>query len=228
MKKVMLIFGSFLAATVITACGKSDGGGNNNVVTCNTTVINGVCQNGGVIPSTATTGTYGVLQLVIGTNTGDGLRAFLRNGMGVCDIATWSAGDAKCDNWLNGKWDIRFAVTPGSTSGIITLRVYPNLSGWSLNAGIYSPMGATCGVIYNYQYCEISFNTTVSMINNSQGLEYRTYGALNMPSNRSLLQLQAVDILTNRQDGTFSARIFFPSNGVYQQILSAGNIGRRQ
>lgn len=241
MNKLLLAVGSLLVASVLSACGSSGGGSNNNVG-CNGVIVNGVCQpNGGVIvPPYGTTyksGYYGPTSLMMGSNSGDGLRSFLRNAMGVCDVATWAWGDAKCDNWISGEWDVTIQLNstgqlkdgkyPTYTNGVATFRVYPRLSGWNLSAGLYSPMGASCGVINNYPYCQISLQMTPNWINNYQGLEFRGYGVQGTASALKLVQIQLTDILTNKQDGTYNMKVSFPNNNTPYVILQSSTITRR-
>lgn len=237
MKKMIYVLSIVAASALISACGKSSNSNNNNNGyvngVCYGTVANGICY-----PTNTTvnskTGYFGVSSLITGSNTNNALRNFLRYRMGVCDLSSWSWGNASCDQWLSSKFDIVVNTTSGSSSAQVKFRVYPQTSAWGASAGVYAPTGAYCGVMYSgytsYPYCEIAFESVVSQINSSQGLELRSNGINfnNLPNSAWLLQVQLTDFLQNKAEGSsYSARVFFPDGTNPQQIFSTNNIVRR-
>ena len=140
---------------------------------------------------------------------------FLKKALGVCDRAAHSGGIYGCDSWLNSYF--RLIVQAQSTISNqlrAVIMVYPQTSttGWygyqlpSWNQFFMGIMGfpvpQQIGAVRN----PLPLDMTVSLINNSQGFEARSYGAYDTLANRSLVQVQVTNgkILDNTLNVTLS------------------------
>lgn len=124
---------------------------------------------------------------------------FIKKALGTCDRAANSGGIYGCDSWLNSYF--RLIVQAQSTVATqlrAVFMVYPqvNTYGWygyqlpswdQFFMGVMGfPVPQQIGAVRN----PLAVDMTVSVINNSQGFEARSYGAYDTLANRSLIQVQ--------------------------------------
>ena len=128
-------------------------------------------------------------------------KSFLKKALGVCDRAANSGGIYGCDSWLNSYFRIIVqAQSTLATQMRAIFMVYPQVNqyGWygyqlpswdQFFMGIMGfPVPQEIGAVRN----PLAIDMTVSLINNSQGIEARSYGAYDTLANKSLIQIQAV------------------------------------
>jgi|GEM_PF-963534 len=123
---------------------------------------------------------------------------FVKNAMGVCDRTQYSGGLASCSSWISGFLDVTI-ISFDTQSNILraTFRAWPRTSpgGWwagnfpSFNQFVASLFGFptyyAAGAVRNPLVLDMS----ISMVNDSQGFEARSYGDQWTTANRSLIQI---------------------------------------
>lgn len=184
-------------AVALTACGS-------NKSSSSSSNINGL--NGGFVNPYTNSNDSGYLAdnfqyRNVNITNGTSYKNFLKKALGVCDRATNSGGIYSCNSWLNSYF--RVIVQAQSTIGNqlrSVFMVYPqtNSYGWygyqlpSWNeffmGALGFPVPKEIGAVRN----PLAVDMTVSLINNSQGFEARSYGAYDTLANRSLIQVQVV------------------------------------
>jgi hypothetical protein len=134
---------------------------------------------------------------------GTAYKNFMKKALGVCDRTSNSGGIYSCDGWLNSYFRL---IIQASSSVSTTLRsivmVYPQVndySGWygyqlpdwnQFWMGLFGfPVPSNIGAVRN----PLALDMTVSLINNSAGIEARSYGAYDTLANKSLIQIQAAN-----------------------------------
>lgn len=183
-------------AIALTACGDSKSSSSNSNV--------GYGYNNGFVNPYTNTNDSGYLAdnfqyRNINISNGTPYKNFMKKALGVCDRAANSGGIYSCDSWLNSYF--RLIVQAQSTISNqlrAVFMVYPqvNTYGWygyqlpSWNQFFMGVMGfpipQEIGAVRN----PLAVDTTVSLINNSQGFEARSYGAYDTLANKSLIQIQ--------------------------------------
>lgn len=126
-------------------------------------------------------------------------KSFLKKALGVCDRAANSGGIYSCDSWLNSYFRVIIQAQSTISNQLrAVIMVYPQINnyGWygyqlpSWNQFFMGVMGfpvpQQIGAVRN----PLALDMTVSLINNSQGFEARSYGAYDTLANKSLVQVQ--------------------------------------
>ncbi len=132
---------------------------------------------------------------------GNSYKAFLKKALGVCDRAANSGGIYNCDSWLSSYFRIIVQAQSTISNQLrAVFMVYPQINnyGWygyqlpSWNQFFMGTLGfpvpQEIGAVRN----PLAVDMTVSLINNSQGFEARSYGAADTLANRSLIQVQVL------------------------------------
>lgn len=186
MKLILSIFLGLYAAVMIVACGSS---GNSN------TVVDPYAA-GYVYPPTnpyypgydpnalssaitfnATNYNQATLQI---TNNAVFMR-FLKEAMGICDRGWYNGGSASCTSYTNAYVLATFqAASTGANAARLTLQVVPRYQS--------TPYFFTIGYNYSAYYSILPLDMAVSVINNSQGIEARSYGGVMTMSANKLFQ----------------------------------------
>ncbi len=130
---------------------------------------------------------------------GTAYKSFIQKALGTCDRAANSGGIYSCDSWLNSYFRLIIqAQSSASTAMRAIFMVYPQqnqyawygyqLPSWNqFFMGIMGfPVPQQIGAVRN----PLAVDMTVSLINNSTGLEARSYGAYDTLANKSLIQVQ--------------------------------------
>ena len=234
MKRILWTFLAICSTSFLLACSK---GSDNNTVTGNCPVgstLNsyGQCVNSygqviGLDPNGYNNGSSIISyfadnwssQRSITITDATAYKEFLRTTMGVCDRLQNTGGTASCQSWVNGGLDV-IMMSP-DTSGQnmnITFRAWPNISQYGYysyqSPGVAGAIGAFFGIPYQVNaggyFNPMSKNDwTVSVVNNSQGFEARSYGPLYSVGNRSLIQVRVDQ--GKLGDGSFTVKFGFPN-----------------
>jgi hypothetical protein len=135
----------------------------------------------------------------INVTNGNAYKNFIKKALGTCDRAANSGGIYGCDSWLNSYFRLIIqAQSTISTQLRSVFMVYPqtNTSGWygyqlpswdQFFMGLMGfPIPQQIGAVRN----PLAVDMTVSLINNSQGIEARSYGSYDTLANKSLIQIQ--------------------------------------
>lgn len=129
---------------------------------------------------------------------GSGLKAMLKEAMGVCDRDYANYGLSDCNAWVNGYHDLVFMMD-GSTSNQVRvmMRSYPQVSQFGYYTASLPSISQFFSTMlgfpqYNYQgfFNPMILNGTIWPINNSQGFEIRANGPTGSQGYNRLLQLQ--------------------------------------
>lgn len=130
---------------------------------------------------------------------------FLKEVMALCDQGYYNAGTSSCSTY-SGAYIMATlqAVDANANAARLTVQVYPrysNFGGWFT----VGPMN------YATARNPIAFDMTVSLINNSQGIEARSYGGANTIGALHLLQF----IVTNGKlsDNYFDYKLAYDGTG---------------
>lgn len=130
---------------------------------------------------------------------GTAFKNFVKKVHSTCDQANSSGGIYGCDAWMNGYFRIIYQASSSSPAqSRIMFMTYPQTSqyGWygyqlpSLEQFFMGLIGFPIPQAHGIARNPIALDQTVSMINNSQGFESRSYGAQDTLANRSLIQFQ--------------------------------------
>jgi hypothetical protein len=135
----------------------------------------------------------------INITNGTAYKNLLKKALGVCDRAANSGGIYSCDSWMSSYFRLIIqAQSTIQTQLRAVIMVYPQIDnyGWygyqlptwdQFFMGIMGfPIPQQVGAVRN----PLTVDMTVSVINNSQGFEARSYGAYDTLANRSLIQVQ--------------------------------------
>lgn len=200
MKNFLYLVGLLVAFTALSGCKGKDDGQTNMSCPAGTTYYNGACYTGGgaYVQGAGymyqngffadTYSGYSTLRVVNGAK----MQEFFKYGMGVCDRAANSYGQASCDSYVGGAMDMIIQFPPnGGNSLLLTVAAQPRVnpyfnysaqlpSGWGALGialgyvtGIYLPDPKQYNGIYRNP---LQLELAVSAINNSTGFSANGYG----------------------------------------------------
>jgi hypothetical protein len=202
-KTFSLVFFSFLMGllflVILSSCGKSKKGSPPPptpppVVTPQNTQMGFYSQTGNIqIPGYINNGSQ--------LSMGPGMRALLKEAMGVCDREHISAGIASCDTWLRGGFDLVLLSPQGSRSQTVKLimRSIPasQLGGFGWYTASLPNFRQFIGCLIGFcssnpagMFNPLVLEANIFPVNNSQGFEVRAYGPYGSRSWNKLFQFQ--------------------------------------
>lgn len=226
MKKFILLSVTAVATLLMVACGKDGSGGNagTGIPSCGVGLVYDVntntcvTVNGGNVVNqyvrfydyTMYPMSYQRGSMTVTHNAG--FKAFLSEAMGVCDrnIAGWSTGVYKCDNWVSGSFTMQVGVGSNLVPEL-RFEAYPTPSFFNFNMGIYGNTAVLNPLVLNQ-------TNTFSLRNNSKGFEIRAQGSMLTASGLRLIQV----IVENGTlaDTQVTYGLYYPYNGTAVKIAS--------
>lgn len=233
MKKLIAFGITSLTALLILGCGNSgfNAGGGTPVCPAGTTydpasntcfvVDPGVVQNTGPanfydFNQLFYYSGYGAVQTQSGdmtiTNTG-AYSAFLKEAMAVCDRGTWgNSGLAACSGWTSGSFQLQVSIDT-NLKPVVSFTAQPRLDlfntyfsiGFNSGGQAFNPLNLTSG-------------NTLSLINQSKGMEIRANGSYMNGGGLRLIQIIIRE--GTLADDTLNYELFYPYNNVATQFAT--------
>lgn len=242
MKHILWILLALSSSAMIVACSK---GSDNTVAPIDANMgcpsgstfrSNGLCYNAynQVVNTNATSfNSENYQQRTANVSNSNVYGMFLREVLAICDRDGYNSGISSCSNYQSGYFRLTLqAPNPSSNAARLTVEVGPaNVSNYWYNVSL--PTGgqlASClATSFIFGNCMTyatanqmqigspikAFDMTVSLINNSQGFEGRSYGAAGTFSANSLIQFIVPS--GKMQDGYFDYQLAYKgqSAGVF-------------